>query len=173
MAGHSHSKNVFRKKSAIDKKRGQLFSKLLRAISVAAKQNPNAEANPTLKSAIEKAKANQIPKESIERAIQRASEEKSEHITIEAYAPSGAALIVEAITDNKNRTLSEIKKILSDFGSKLAQPGSVKWMFEKSDGEWKPKFKHHIEDQNTKDKILKLISALEDHDDVENVISNI
>ena len=173
MSGHSHWKQIQQKKGSADQKRGQIFSKLLRAISAAAKQEPNPDFNPRLRSAIETAKQNNVPNDNIERAVKKASEEKNlEDLTVEAYGPEGAALIIEAITDNRNRTISEIKHILSENGAKIANPGTVLWAFEKKDGEWKPKFPQQISDKNKK-KLSDLIAALEEHDDVQNITANI
>ena len=173
MSGHNKWSQIKNQKGVADKKRGQLFSKLLKAISAAAKTESNTDFNPRLRSAMEKAKENNVPQENIERAISKASEEKNlEDLTVEAYGPEGAALIIEAITDNRNRTISEIKHILSENGAKIANPGTVLWAFEKKDGEWKPKFPQQISDKNKK-KLSDLIAALEEHDDVQNITANI
>lgn len=136
MSGHSHAKTVRKKKEADAKKRGQIFSKMARLIWVAVKQGgPNPENNPKLRVAIEMARYYNMPSENIERAIKRATGEiggeKLEEISFEAYGPGGIALIIEGITDNKNRTLGEIKQVLNRFNGKLASEGSVKWMFER------------------------------------------
>jgi len=137
MSGHSHAKTIKHAKDLTDKKRGQMFSKMARVISVAVKEGgPNPETNSKLKIAIEQAKGSNLPKENIERAIKRASggeleEEKLEEVLFEAYGPRGIAIIIEGITDNKNRTLSEIKQILNQNNGKLADTGSVKWLFER------------------------------------------
>jgi len=137
MSGHSHAKSKKNAKDLTDKKRGQMFSKMARVISVAVKEGgPNPETNSKLKIAIEQAKGSNLPKENIERAIKRASggeleEEKLEEVLFEAYGPRGIAIIIEGITDNKNRTLSEIKQILNQNNGKLADTGSVKWLFER------------------------------------------
>src|SRR3989338_3436736 len=130
MSGHSKWKQIQHKKGAADLKRGRIFSKLLRAISIAAKTEPNPQFNPRLRSAIEKAKENNVPADNIERAVSKASEQKNlEDVTIEAYGPEGAALIIQAITDNTNRTVNEIRNILNERGAKMATPGSVLWAF--------------------------------------------
>jgi YebC/PmpR family DNA-binding regulatory protein len=136
MSGHSHAKTVRKKKEADAKKRGQIFSKMARLIQVAVRQGgPNPETNSKLRMAIELAKSYNVPSENIERAIKRATGEiegeKLEEISLEALGPDGVALIIEGITDNKNRTLSEIKNVLTRFNGKLASEGSVKWMFER------------------------------------------
>jgi len=136
MSGHSHSKTIKHAKELTDKKRGQMFSKMARLISVAVKEGgPNLETNSKLRLAFEMAKEINMPKENVERAIQRgtggASEEKLDLVLFEAYGPGGIAIIIEGITDNKNRTLGEIKQLLSQHNGKLSGEGSVKWMFER------------------------------------------
>jgi len=135
MSGHSHWTTIKRTKEAEDKKRGKIFSKLSRLISLAAKQGSDPETNPKLKGAIEKAKECNMPKENIERAIKKATGElgaqKLEEVAFEALGPGGIALIIEGITDNKNRTLNEIKQILNQYNAKLTEGGAVKWMFER------------------------------------------
>lgn len=136
MSGHSHFSTIKRKKEITDKKRGKLFSKLAREISIAAKEKgENPSFNPKLKLAVEKARSANMPAENIEKAVKRATgeieSEKLEEFIFEAYGPEGIAIIVEGITDNKKRSLGEIKKILHQNGGKLVGEGAVKWMFEK------------------------------------------
>ncbi len=136
MSGHSHAKTIKHQKELTDKKRGQMFSKVTRLISVAAKEGgTNPETNSKLRMAIEQARTANMPAENIERAIKKASgglaEEKLEEFLFEAYGPEGVAVIVEGITDNKNRTLGEIKQILNQYNGKLVSGGSVKWLFER------------------------------------------
>lgn len=176
MAGHSHWAGIKHKKGVADQKRGKLFSKLLKAIAVAAKKESDPQFNPRLRTAIEKAKSSNVPLENIERAIKKASEEKDlEEIIIEAYGPSGIALIIEAVTDNSNRTINEIKTALKDGGGKFAEPGSVRWAFEPPIGEnqeWKSKFPQKIEEEE-KEKLQKLIAILEEHEDVQKIYTNV
>jgi len=136
MSGHSHAKTVRRVKEAHDKKRAQIFSKIARLISVAVKEcGSDPVTNPRLKLAIETAKSYNLPKENIERAIKKAAGElpgeKLEEVMFEAYGPGAVAIIIEGITDNKNRALSEIKQILNQHGGKLVNEGAVKWMFKR------------------------------------------
>lgn len=136
MSGHSHAKTIKHQKNITDQKRGKIFSKMARVISVAVKEGgPNPETNSKLRIAFEQAKTFNMPKENIERAIKKATgeegDEKLEEIMFEAYGPAGIAIIVEGITDNKNRTLGEVKQILSQNNGKLAGEGSVKWLFER------------------------------------------
>ncbi len=172
MSGHNKWSQIKGKKGVTDQKRGVLFSKLLRAISVAAKQNPKPDANPRLRSAIEKAKENKVPLENIERAISKASEEKDlEELLIEAYGPEKVGILIEAITDNSNRTISEIRHLLDENGAKMATQGSVLWSFEKTGMEWKAKFQQPISDAG-KQKLQELVSKLEEREDVQRVITN-
>ncbi len=134
MAGHSHAKNVKRKKEAGDRKRADAFSKVSRLVISAVREGgKDPGSNPTLRTAIEKAKEVDMPKENIERAIKRGAGEgeegKLESFLFEAYGPEDVAMIIEGSTDNKNRTLGEIKEALKKYNGKLADPGSVKWLF--------------------------------------------
>ncbi len=175
MAGHSHWKQIKQKKGTLDAKKSQIFSKLLNAIAVAAQQESNPQFNPRLRAAIEKAKENKVPWENIEKAIQKAktNQEKLEEIILETYGPGGCAFIIEIITDNKNRTINEIKSLLKTFDLKLGEPGSVRWAFEFNNENqvWQPKFKQEIT-QEDKEKIKKIIETLENQNDVQKVYVN-
>jgi len=134
MSGHSKWHSIKQKKGAADAKKGKIFTKLARAITVAAKAGPDPAANFQLRLAIDQAKAANMPKENIERAIARATgegKEALEEVIYEAYGPGGVAIIIEALTDNKNRTVGNIKHILSSHGGSLAGPGSVQYLFER------------------------------------------
>ncbi len=172
MSGHNKWSQIKNQKGATDKKRGQLFSKILKAISIAAKTEANPQFNPRLRSAMEKAKEFNVPQDNIERAISKASEAKNlEDMVIEAYGPEGVALIIEAITDNTNRTVAEIKHVLTENNAKIANPGSVLWSFEKANNGWQAKFPQAISEAG-KEQVSRLVEALEEHDDVQNVITN-
>ncbi len=136
MSGHSHFSSIKHKKEITDKKRGKIFSKMAKLITVAAKEGgSDPAANSKLRMVIEQAKKINMPKENIERAIKKGSGElesaKLEEVVFEAYGSGKIAIIIEGITDNKNRTLGEIKQILSQNEGKLAGGGSVKWLFER------------------------------------------
>ncbi len=135
MSGHSHAKTVARTKGAEDAKRSKAFSKMARLISVAARQGGDPNSNSKLRVAIDQAKQVNMPKDNIERAIKRGTGELAgeslEEFVFEALGPGGIALIIEGITDNKNRSLGEVKQILNQYNGKLADEGSVKWMFER------------------------------------------
>jgi YebC/PmpR family DNA-binding regulatory protein len=136
MSGHSKWSTIKHKKGAADAKRGRVFTKLIRELTMAAKQGGGApESNPRLRKAIDDAKAVNMPADNIKRAIQRGTGElpgvSYEEINYEGYGPGGAALIVETLTDNKNRTVGEIRHVLSKHGGNLAAENSVAWMFDK------------------------------------------
>jgi len=135
MSGHSHWAGIKYKKGLADIKKSQAFSKTAREITIASREGSNPDFNSKLRLAIEKAKSIRMPTENIERAIKRGTGElageKLEEILFEAYGPGGIAIIIEGITDNKNRTLGEIKQILNQSGGKLVSEGAVKWMFER------------------------------------------
>jgi len=137
MGGHSHWKGIKEKKGALDKKRGKLFAKLLRAIEIAARQgDANPDNNPTLADAIQRAKDASVPKDNIERAVARASGEagggdRYENVMYEGYAPGGVAMLVDALTDNRNRTSQDLRAIFRKYGGSLAEPGAVQWQFER------------------------------------------
>ncbi len=173
MSGHSKWHQIKHKKGVTDQKRGQLFSKILKAVSVAARDNPDPQFNPRLRTLIEKAKINNIPSDNIERALKKSSDDKELYeVVIEAYGPEKTALIIEGITDNKNRTIAEIKTILSENGAKMADQGSVLWAFKSIHGQWQAQFPQIVSD-TTRKKISELMEKLEAHEDVQGVISNI
>lgn len=135
MSGHSHAKTIKHAKEITDQKRGQMFSKTGRMITIAAKNGPDPLTNPKLRDAIEQARLVNMPKDNVERAIKRGTGELTgetlEEVIFEGFGPGGIAIIVEGITDNKNRTLSEIKQILNQNNGKLAGEGAVQWLFER------------------------------------------
>jgi YebC/PmpR family DNA-binding regulatory protein len=134
MSGHSKWATIKHKKGAADRARGKLFNKLTRQIEVAARAGGgDADANPTLRTAVQKAKAAQMTNDSIDRAIKRGTGEGDtgsyEAVTYEGYAPGGVALLIDVLTDNRNRTGSEIRGVFTRFGGSLAEPGAVSWQF--------------------------------------------
>ena len=137
MSGHSKWSSIKHKKGAADAKRGKLFSKLSRAIIVAAKEGgPDPAANLSLANAIEKARSYSMPKENIERAIARGAgadgaSQAFEQVLYEGYGPSGVAVIVEALTDNRNRTASEVRHVFAKNDGNLGGSGAVTWLFER------------------------------------------
>jgi YebC/PmpR family DNA-binding regulatory protein len=137
VSGHSKWSSIKHKKGAADAKRGQLFSKLSRAIIVAAREGgPDPEGNATLATAIQKARDNSMPKDNIERAIARGTGagvdgEAYETVTYEGYGPNGVAVLVEAVTDNRNRTAADIRHIFAKNDGNLGTSGAVSWLFER------------------------------------------
>ncbi|MEA2485933.1 MAG: hypothetical protein QOD46_1044 [Actinomycetota bacterium] len=135
MSGHSKWATIKRKKGAQDVQRSKLWAKLLRYVEVAARQGGgNVEGNPTLASAVEKAKANSVPNDNIQRAIKRGTGdlegEAYEEVTYEGYGPGGVAVLVECLTNNRNRTAQDVRSTFNGKGGKLAEPGAVAWMFD-------------------------------------------
>jgi YebC/PmpR family DNA-binding regulatory protein len=130
MSGHSKWSSIKHKKGAADAKRGQLFTKLARAITVAARDGgPDPDANTPLATAIQKARDASMPKDNIQRAIDRGA--AIESILFEGYGPGGAAILVEALTDNRNRASADVRHAFSKHHGNLGEPGSVAWIFEK------------------------------------------
>ena len=136
MSGHSKWKNIMHKKEKTDAQRASVFTKIGREITAAVKEGgPDPESNSKLKDIITKAKANNVPNDNIERVIKKAAgggdETHYEQITYEGYGPAGIAVIVEAITDNRNRTAGDLRHYFDKFGGNLGQTGSVNWLFTK------------------------------------------
>lgn len=191
MSGHSRWSQIRHKKGITDQKRGQLFSKLSKSITLAARKGADPKTNIALANAIEQARTMNMPNENIERAIKKVLEKDSarlEEIVVEAIGPGGVALRIKGVTDNKNRTISEIKKILSNHEAKMVQPGSISWMFRPAaevDGGVEPRkpvpssqrkatsARGRQADEQTQQKLDKLFEALDDNDDVSDVVSNL
>jgi YebC/PmpR family DNA-binding regulatory protein len=137
MGGHSHWKGIKEKKGALDKKRGKVFAKLLRAIEITARTgDANPENNPTLADAIQRAKDASVPKDNIERALARGAGETGddaawENVFYEGYGPGGVAMLCLTLTNNRNRTSQDLRAILRKHGGSLAEPGAVQWQFER------------------------------------------
>ncbi len=133
MSGHSKWATIKHKKGAADKARGKLFAKLARQIEVNAKNGGDIETNPTLRTAVQKAKAARMTNEAIDRAIKRGTGESDggtyESIMYEGYAPGGVALLIDVLTDNRNRTGAEIRGVFTKLGGSMAEPGAVSWQF--------------------------------------------
>ncbi|MDR3749338.1 MAG: YebC/PmpR family DNA-binding transcriptional regulator [Acidobacteriota bacterium] len=135
MSGHSKWATIKHKKGALDAKRGKIFTRLIKEITIAAKSGGDPEKNPRLRTAVAAAKAENMPADNIKRAIQRGTGElpgvSYEEITFEGYGPGGVAILVEVSTDNRNRTVSEIRHAFSKNGGNMGEAGSVAWMFHK------------------------------------------
>lgn len=136
MSGHSKWSTIKRKKAAIDAKKGKIFTKLIKEITVAARTGGgDPDANPRLRLAVDNAKAANMPADNIDRAIKKATGELEgvsyTELTYEGYGPAGIAVLVEAVTDNKNRTVADVRHYFSKYGGNLGESGSVAWMFER------------------------------------------
>jgi YebC/PmpR family DNA-binding regulatory protein len=136
MAGHSQFKNIMHRKGAQDKKRGKVFTKLIRELTTAARSGlPDPTSNPRLRAAIQAAKQANMPKDTVERAIKRGAggtdDEAYEEVRYEGYGPGGVALIVEALTDNRNRTASDVRAAFTKAGGSLGETNSVSFMFDR------------------------------------------
>ncbi len=135
MSGHSKWATIKHKKGATDAKRGKLFAKLARQIEVAAKGGGDPEMNPTLRTAVQKAKSAQMTNDAIDRAIKRGTGDAEgaayESIMYEGYAPGGVALMIDVLTDNRNRSGSDLRQIFTKLGGSMAEPGAVSWQFDR------------------------------------------
>ena len=135
MAGHSQFKNIMHRKGAQDKKRAKIFTRLIRELTVAAKASADPDSNPRLRTAIAAARAANMPKDNIDRVLKKATgggeETNYEEIRYEGYGPGGVAIIVDALTDNRNRTASEVRAAFSKYGGNLGETNSVGFMFDR------------------------------------------
>lgn len=175
MAGHSKWKQIKHKKAATDAKKSQIFGKLSRLIAMESKRAGGDTSAPGLRLAIEKARAANMPSDNIERAVQKGSatgSEEMESVVYEAYGPGGAALIIEGLTDNRNRTSAELRHLLSKNGAQLAEPGAASWAFKKgADGSLEAAATVPLSDDDGA-KLAELLELLDDHDDVQEVYTN-
>jgi YebC/PmpR family DNA-binding regulatory protein len=174
MSGHSKWSTIKHKKAAVDAKRGKLFSKLAQLIAVESRLVGGDVNSPSLKAVIDKAKAANMPKDNIERAVAKGvggGGDDLEHITYELYGPGGVALLIDTLTDNRNRTVSELKHLVSKLGYQLAEPGAASWAFTKEGADWTPTTTTPVDDADT-EKLAALVDAVEEHDDVQQVYTN-
>lgn len=176
MSGHSKWSTIKHKKALTDAKRSKIFSKISSLISIAARKGKDPDRNPSLRTAIEKAREINLPKENIDRAIKRGTGEIAgaalEEAAYGAFGPGGIAILIVAITDNKNRTLAEIKKILAEHNAKFAEVNSIQWMFHREGADWVPNQPVKIEDENIKKELAALYGALDEHQDVNEIYDN-
>lgn len=176
MSGHSKWANIKRTKGVNDAKRAKIFTKLTRAVTVAVRKggsdDPNA--NSALRKAVDDARAANMPKDNIERAILKGGGGGEglalEEVTVEGYGPSGVAFMLTALTDNRNRTLSEVRSVFTRWGGNIGQPGSSAYIFG-ADPE-NPSFTIPVDSKEEAEKVLSLVEALEDLDDVQKVYCN-
>src|SRR6266849_1371205 len=179
MSGHSKWATIKHKKGALDAKRGKIFTRLIKEIAMAAKSGGDPDMNPRLRTAILAAKSENMPADNIKRAIQRGTGELPgatyEEFVLEGYGPGGVALLAEISTDNRSRTVSEIRHVFGRNNGNMAEAGAVSWMFgikpnSASVGMIPQNYIKHEGQQATQ--MIHLIEALEDNDDVQNVHSN-
>lgn len=174
MSGHNKWSKIKHQKGASDAQKSKLFGKLVRFITVEAKKAKGVLSSPGLAAAIKKAKESNMPNDTIDRAIKKATTDNSaamENITYEAYGPGGCALVVEALTDNRNKAAQEIKHILAKHGFALAGIGAATWAFKKENGEWIPQTTVDISPEDGA-VLEQIIGELEDNDEVQDVFTN-
>lgn len=176
MSGHSKWSTIKHKKALTDAKKSKVFSKVSSLITIAARKGGDPDKNPSLRAMMEKAREVNLPKENVERAVKRGTGEiagaQIEEVTYGAFGPGGAAILIAAITDNKNRTLAEIKQILSEHNAKFAEVSSLQWMFKREGADWVPNAPVKIEDENTKKELSALYEALDEQQDVNEIYDN-
>ena len=173
MSGHNKWTQIKRQKGITDAKKSKIFSKYARLISVESKKS-NGAMSASLLAVIENAKKENVPKDVIDRAVKKgteAGEETLEQITYESYGPGGVALIIEALTSNRNKAAQEVKHILSKNGYSLAAPGSAIWAFKKENMKWMPQTTTALSDSDLEN-LDKLVDELEDNDEVQEVFTN-
>ena len=174
MSGHNKWSKIKRQKEKTDGQKSKIFGKMVKLITVEAKKSGGNISSPGLKNAIEKAKAANVPNDNIERAIKKSTEGGAtmDSITYEAYGPGGCAIIIETLTDNRNKAAQEIKHILSDKGFSLAAIGAASWAFERTpDMEWNPTSTIPLSEEDG-EKLGELVDALEENDEVQDVYTN-
>ncbi|MEK7574820.1 MAG: YebC/PmpR family DNA-binding transcriptional regulator [Patescibacteria group bacterium] len=173
MSGHNKWSQIKRQKGVTDAQKSKTFSKYARLITVESKKAKGNREAPGLRATIEKARAENMPNDNIERAIKKATDNSAimESITYESYGPGGCALIIEALTDNRNKAAQEIKFILSQHGFELAGMGAASWAFAKEGMTWKPTTTVPLEEADL-ELLGKLVEALEDNDEVQEVFTN-
>jgi len=176
MSGHNKWSKIKNKKAVADAAKSKIFSKMAKLISTASKEVQGDTSSPTLRAAIEKAKSYNMPNDNIERAVKKGAggdAESMEAITYECYGPGGSALIIDALTTNRNKAAQEIKHILSKHGFELAKPGTASWAFEKdpTTNDLQPTTTVKLTEGDEK-KLELLIEELEDNDEVQAVYTN-
>jgi len=174
MSGHNKWSKIKHKKAATDAAKSKVFGKYAQLIALESKKCNGDVNSPGLRNVIDRAKKEGMPKNNIERAVAKgagADGANFEEVTYEAYGPGGVAMIIEAVTDNKNRTTPEIRHILSKHGTELAASGAASWAFTKNGTEYEPNSTTEISDEDG-ERLTKLMEALDDHDDVQQVYTN-
>lgn len=176
MSGHSKWTQIKHQKGAADAKKSKTFAKISRLIAIAARKGKDPQTNAALREAISKAKEVNMPNDNIERAIKRGSGESKEggeleEVLYEVFGPGGCAILIEGITDNKNRILGEVRHILSKHGLQLAGSGSCLWAFEKIQNAWQPK--HTIEiSKEDQEKLKQFFEEIDELEDIQDITTN-
>lgn len=174
MAGHNKWAQIKRQKGANDAAKSNAWGKLGKRISVESKKANGDIGAPNLRSAVELAKKANMPKDTIDRAIAKGTSADAvslETVTYETYGPGGAAIVIDALTDSRNRTAQEMKHLLSEAGLALASPGSALWAFDKTAEGYAPKSTVPLSDADN-EALLKILEKIDAHDDVEEVYTN-
>lgn len=174
MSGHNKWSKIKNKKAVTDAKKSKIFSMFAKMIAVESRKTKGDKNSPSLRAVMERAKAVNMPNDNIDRAVAKGAGGEGgnlEEVLYEAYGPGGVAIIIEGITDNKNRTTPEIRHLLSKHNGSLGASGSCLWAFTKGDEGWTPTT---LVDVNEKDEeaLLELLDVLDDHDDVQNISTN-
>lgn len=176
MSGHSKWSQIKRQKGATDAAKSKTFSRFARLIAIESKKAGGDLFSPSLSTAIERAKAVNMPKDSIERAVSKGTSKDAsdlEQVVYEWYGPGGTALIIDALTDNKNRTTQEIKHLISKAGFELGTPGSALWAFTKSpSGEFTPNEPLMELSEEDEEALVKIFDQLDEQEDVQRVFTN-
>lgn len=173
MSGHNKWSKIKRKKGALDSQRSKIFSKHASLIATEVKRAGGDANGAQVRAAVERAKADSMPSDNIERALQKGkgSEAAMTDVIFEAFGPGGAALIIVGLTDNNNRTSQEIRHLFTKEGYALGTPGSASWAFTKVEGRYVPTTPMNLSDEDG-EKLANLIEALLDHDDVQDVFTS-
>ncbi|MFA5987103.1 MAG: YebC/PmpR family DNA-binding transcriptional regulator [Candidatus Paceibacterota bacterium] len=174
MSGHNKWSQIKHKKGAEDAKKSKAFSALVKMITIESRSCGGNKNSPGLKTAIEKAKASNMPADNIERAIKKGvglGAGSMEEVVCEAYGPGGVGIIIEATTDNKNRTVPEIRHILDKNGANMGAQGSVAWAFQKSNEGWTPTTVIPLSEED-RNKLESILEALSDYEEIEEVYTN-
>ncbi|PIU99404.1 MAG: YebC/PmpR family DNA-binding transcriptional regulator [Candidatus Tagabacteria bacterium CG_4_10_14_0_2_um_filter_40_13] len=176
MSGHSKWAQIKHQKGTADAKKSKVFAKLAHTIFIAGKNGKDPAMNPSLREAISKAREMNMPSDNIQRAIKRGTGELKEggfmeEVLYEFFGPGGCAVLIEGITDNKNRTLGEIRHILSKHELQLAGTGSCLWAFEKTSEGWNPKHTIKISKED-REKLKNLLEKIDELEDVQDITTN-
>ncbi|MFZ1075080.1 MAG: YebC/PmpR family DNA-binding transcriptional regulator [Minisyncoccia bacterium] len=175
MSGHSKWSQIKRQKSVTDAAKSRVFSRLARLITLESKKAKGVLSAPGLSVAVSRAKAANMPKENIERAIAKGTSKDSdslEQVIYETYGPSGVAILIDALTDNKNRTTQEIKHLLVLQGAELASPGAASWAFTKTGALYAPNEPLVEISEADEERLSAILDALDNHEDVQRIFTN-